>query len=145
MSSARFRYWRVLTGRLSICCCVTTPETSPLLVSIGGASAVTVISSCTFPTVSATSLSKWVPTFSTIPVTLALRKPGTSVLSEYLPVASAGKRYRPSASVTTGRLTPDSSLPNDSFTAPRSLPPRSAPLPPTSPPPTLPHPPAHTH
>ena len=37
MSSASERYCRELIGSVSICCCVTTPETSDLVVSTTGA------------------------------------------------------------------------------------------------------------
>ena len=39
--------WRVARGSVSICCCVMTPDTSVLVVSTTGASAVTVSDSCT--------------------------------------------------------------------------------------------------
>ena len=47
ISSASDRYCRELIGSVSICCCVTTPETSDLVVSTTGALPVTVTVSAT--------------------------------------------------------------------------------------------------
>ena len=47
ISSASDRYCRELIGSVSICCCVTTPETSDFVVSTTGAAPATVTVSLT--------------------------------------------------------------------------------------------------
>ncbi len=80
--------FRPLRGRFSICFESISVEISDVLFSTSGAAAVTVIASCTLPTVSLKSTRATCPTVSTSGVTCIL-KPLNSAEILYSPTLSA--------------------------------------------------------
>ena len=92
MSRASERYWRELIGSVSICCCVTTPETSDLVVSTTGASPVTVMVSASDCTCMPKFCVNPRPIVMSMFVTSTVEKPGSSAVIVYRPGFSAGKR-----------------------------------------------------